>query len=99
MKNFNYNDLNYNKQCENLYKKVFHNISKDEYFKFEPFYNYNNNKCVPKIYYDEIMNDNKNFQKIKNISDSKFTEFNNNLINLIGENSINNFEEIIKENS
>ena len=92
MKNFNEDDLNYNNQCKNLYEKIFHNITKDEYFKFEPFYNYNNNKYVPKIYYDEIIKDNKNFKKIKNVSDNQFIEFNNNLINLIGENSINNID-------
>ena len=92
MKNFNDHDLNYNNQCKNLYKKVFHNITKDEYFKFEPFYNYNNNKFIPKIYYDEIINDNKNFKQLKNISDSQFIEFNDNLINLVGETSINNID-------
>ena len=100
MRFYNKDNLNeYNNKCEELYKKVFYNVKNNEYFKFEPFYNYNNSRFVPKIYFDEIMNDNKNFEKIKNISESQFTNFNNKIIDLLEEASINNIEEINSENA
>ena len=100
MRFYNKDDLSeYNKKCNELYNKVFHNITNDEYFKFEPFYNYNNKRLVPKIYYDEIMNDNKNFEKIKNISESQYTNFNNNIIDLLEETSINNIDDISIEDA
>ena len=95
MRFYNKDDLSeYNKKCNELYNKVFHNITNDEYFKFEPFYNYNNKRLVPKIYYDEIINDNKNFEKIINFSESQFTNFNNKIIDLLEETSINNIDDI-----
>jgi len=92
---YNKNDLSeYNNKCNELYNKVFHNVTNDEYFKFEPFYNYINKRLVPKIYYDEIINDNKNFEKIINFSESQFTNFNNKIIDLLEETSINNIDDI-----
>ena len=91
MRFYDKNNLNeYFNKCNELYMKIFHNLKTDEYFKFKPFYFYKNNRKVPKIYYDEIMNDNKNFEKIKNISESQYTNFNNNIIDLLEETSINN---------
>ena len=84
----------YNNKCQELYNKVFHNLKKDEYFKFEPFYNYNNNRLVPKIYYDEIENDNKNFEKIKNISESQYSTFFSSIIDLLEVTTINNIDKI-----
>ena len=55
MRYYNKDNLNeYNNKCKDLYNKVFHNLKKDEYFTYEPFYNFNNNRLVPQIYYDEI---------------------------------------------
>ena len=95
MRYYNKDNLNeYNNKCKDLYNKVFHNLKKDEYFKYEPFYNFNNNRLVPKIYYDEIQNDNKHFEKIKNISESQYSSFFSSIINLLEETTINNIDKI-----
>ena len=100
MRYYNKNNLNeYNNKCNELYSKIFHNLKKDEYFKFEPFYNYNNNRLVPKIYYDEILNDNKNFEKSKKISESQYSSFFTKMIDLLEEISIKNIDKITSEDA
>ena len=95
MRYYNKDNLNeYENKCEELYKKVFHNLKNNEYFKFEPFYNYNNKRLVPKIYYDEIEKDNKNFEKIKNISESQYSSFFSYIIDLLEVTTINNIDKI-----
>ena len=96
MRFYDKNNLNdYFDKCNDLYLKIFHNLKTDEYFKFEPYYFYKNNRKVPKIYYNEIMNDNQVVQKNKDIS--QYSNFFNKVISYFEEAISNNIDHITNE--
>ena len=96
MRFYDKNNLNdYLDKCNDLYLKIFHNLKTDEYFKFEPYYFYKNNRKVPKIYYNEIMNDNQVVQKNKDIS--QYSNFFNKVISYFEEAISNNIDHITNE--
>ena len=98
MRFYDKNNLNeYFNKCNELYMKIFHNLKTDEYFKFKPFYFYKNNRKVPKIYYDEIMNDNSQFVE-KNKDISEYSNFYNKVISYFGEEISNNSNYVTNEN-
>ena len=98
MRFYNKDNLNeYYNKCNELYNKIFHNLKTDEYFKYVPFYFYKNNRKVPKIYYDEILNDNQLLSKTKDIP--QYSEFLNNVISLLEETTIKEIDNINDENA
>ena len=98
MRYYDKNNLNeYNKKCNELYSKIFHNLKTDEYFKYIPFYFYKNNRKVPKIYYDEIINDNQIFCKTKDIP--QYSDFLDKVISLLEEATSKEIDNLTNENA
>lgn len=87
----------YEDKCDELYKIVFYDEEKKEYYKYIPFY-YKNRK-VPKNYYIEIEKDNSELEKFKNISDPQFTSFFNEMITLLQEAIMSSSETIDEDSS
>ena len=100
MTKFNENEIeNYNKECENLYKKIFYNENKNEYFKFIPFYSFSENRLMPKKYFYEIIKENSEFEINNDYNNSNFKHFENQTFIFYNENILKNINEIIKENN
>ena len=91
-----YGKEEYNNKCSNLYKKIFFDEQKQEYFKYIPFYS----SCqkLPIKYLNEIIQDNIELERRQNISDNYFTEFMEKLVNNISLSISSDKDEISQEN-
>lgn len=58
---------------EQLLSSIYHDIAKNEYYCFQPFYS--ESKMIPKEYFLEVIEDNLNFQRQKTASDASYQKF------------------------
>ncbi len=78
---YNYGKSDYIEKSKKIFNSTFYDNSKNEFYKFIPFFDIEN--LVPFNYYKEIKEDNHRLEKQKNISDEQFLDFFNNVINLL----------------
>jgi hypothetical protein len=67
----------YNEAQNKITETLFHDISKNEYYTYKPYYT--ENKLIPKEFFLEVLDDNLSFQKQKTTSDESYVKFMNSI--------------------
>lgn len=71
------NTVEFNEKIKQLTKRVFYDISKEEYYTYKNYYN--DSKILPKEYFLEVLEDNQSFLKMKTTSDDAYKNFFNSI--------------------
>lgn len=71
----------YHEIYNKIFNSTFHDIAKDEYYQFRPFFSVE--RQIPRDYFLEIMDDNTQLQKQQNISDEQFMNFFDSVIHVL----------------
>ena len=73
-KKYNINKISKDIDEPSLYKKIFHDEEKDEYYKYIPFYNID--KFAPRAVYNQVIEKNKKLEKMKNNNEKEGDKYN-----------------------
>ena len=80
---YNYGKEDFAEKSKKIFNSTFYDNSKNEYYKFIPFFEVQN--LVPLTHYKEILDDNIRLEKQQNISDEQFVNFFDNVIIFLDE--------------